>query len=768
MSYQYEELRDLDPMQPPVPYIMQPNEGKKYEFIIRLYEYFHQSGFVCSVLKSLLKLLQFVFVTVLIIVLVKCVNYPLLFDERPGNNSTIHRKLSISDVFYSKEECAKRFDTFTVLVILVIIIYFLWEAYHAIRRLIDYREVGNFYKKILQINESDFSEMAWQNIVEKLVERQKYNKIGFQTELSILDINNIILRYDNYLVAMMNRKVLDFKFYIPIWGRDIVYLPSGLLTNIRYLIHGARFSFFDTNCRLKQKYKKVQVEEERRLSQTILFLCLINFLLSPVILLWRMLNILFKYSEMLKSDPTVLGLRRWSYYGKYYLRHLNELDHELELRLRKAYRPATQYLDSFPVPLLTIICNFISYISGAVLVSILFLAYIDEDVLKVHHLLQIVASCLVISNFCRAMIPKDWVVFCPEEQMKILLSQIHYMPNEWRQNPKSSTTRNELADMFQYTFVWLLEELLSPIMTPLALYYYVRPKSNEMLSFFSYYTKETKDIGDICDLGLFNTAKYSANAVFKSNDPFLQDDRHPGMMDGKLELSLMNFHYMNPSWKCNHPSDEQFIQRVKDSQNKTIGMEMSNIDPMTMDNSMITSRPPSDSKNNTVYKKLMASQYYDTRLADSKKYALSGAIIRNDTFNIDHTTSDSTLVNESINNSFASSMMNEAYRIPKKSEDRAQMIMSITALHLHTLGETNKDGELFKNDIDSSTETLNNLKIGSTLNEEGTDSDSDDYKTLSDEKPKIIDLEEDTEDATTVERDSTSPNPQFHNLPHKL
>ncbi len=52
-------------------------------------------------------------------------------------------------------------------------------------------------------------------------------------------------------------------------------------------------------------------------------------------------------------------MRAWSQYGKLYLRHFNEFDHELDARLSRAYRPATRYVDSFSSPILVVLARLV-------------------------------------------------------------------------------------------------------------------------------------------------------------------------------------------------------------------------------------------------------------------------------------------------------------------------------------------------------------------------------------------------------------------------
>lgn len=60
---------------------------------------------------------------------------------------------------------------------------------------------------------------------------------------------------------------------------------------------------------------------------------------------------------MFRREPGALGSRRWTQYGRLYFRHYNELDHELNARLNRAYRPAVKYTQSFHSRLTTIIAE---------------------------------------------------------------------------------------------------------------------------------------------------------------------------------------------------------------------------------------------------------------------------------------------------------------------------------------------------------------------------------------------------------------------------
>lgn len=104
---------------------------------------------------------------------------------------------------------------------------------------------------------------------------------------------------------------------------------------------------------LKEDYKKLSKKAEltSSLKNRIVILALINVILMPLIFFWQLLYCFFNYAELIKREPGSLGVRKWSQYGKLYLRHLNELDHEFKSRLNRAYKPANQYMEIFVSPM---------------------------------------------------------------------------------------------------------------------------------------------------------------------------------------------------------------------------------------------------------------------------------------------------------------------------------------------------------------------------------------------------------------------------------
>jgi autophagy-related protein 9 len=97
-------------------------------------------------------------------------------------------------------------------------------------------------------------------------------------------------------------------------------------------------------------------------------------------------------------------MRTWSQYGKLYLRHFNELDHELEARLNRAYRPAVKFMDSFSSPLMTVMAKFVIFTFGGFGAFIAILTIIDEDVIQVEHVLTLLTFCITAAVLAASLI----------------------------------------------------------------------------------------------------------------------------------------------------------------------------------------------------------------------------------------------------------------------------------------------------------------------------------------------------------------------------
>ncbi|VVC90702.1 unnamed protein product [Leptidea sinapis] len=326
-------------------------------FYTRMYRYYIRGGFYPMMMSDLFYLLQFIFIVWFSTFLVHCVDYPRLFRNDPNANRS--EKLSLNDVILSTADCVACISwQWWCLIVLSAIILFM-RLFISIYHLYHAYDIKSFYNSALRLHECDLAWVNWSTIQERVREAQtEHHMCVHKQEIDELDIYHRILRFNNYMVAMVNKNLLPLQIHVPCVG-DFHYLSRGLKWNLEFLLFSSPWSPWENCWKLRPQYKdpSKRMILARQLEKQILLLAMVNLVLAPLVQAWQILYFFFNYAELIKRSPGSLGLRTWSLYARVTLRHFNELEHELRDRLNRAHKPATKYLSSFSSPITTVVAN---------------------------------------------------------------------------------------------------------------------------------------------------------------------------------------------------------------------------------------------------------------------------------------------------------------------------------------------------------------------------------------------------------------------------
>jgi len=405
------------------------------------------------------------------------------------------------------------------------------------------------------------------------------------------------------MIALINRGVLPIYYKVPFIG-ETTFLTQSFLYNCQLLFFRGPFKcIFEKNWLINEDVKSPPHRQviAKKLDRNIVILALINLFLSPVLFIWQILYFFYSNAALVKRDPVVLGLRNWSLYSRWFCRHFNELDHQLNDRLNHAYKPAKNYMDAFTSPLLEIFARHIRFVAGSTFAVLLILTVYDEDVIQVVHLLTIVTGLWLIWSSAGGFIPPEVPPrFTKSELYEQILQNIHYVPHNYP--PFTPQARKTMSELFQYKIIKLLEDLLSTLATPYIMIRHLRPRSLDIVDFFRNYTVVVPGTGDVCVFSMMNIKengnpqwqpmmatpmqdmtdkKSEVNKSLSSEEA--DDDSQPSRPTnvqqferetfenpalpmqtehGKLELSLINFKMHNPSWNPSSELQRDFIQQV--------------------------------------------------------------------------------------------------------------------------------------------------------------------------------------------------------------
>uniref|UniRef100_A0A674E0B5 Autophagy-related protein 9 n=1 Tax=Salmo trutta TaxID=8032 RepID=A0A674E0B5_SALTR len=542
-------------------------------FFQRISFYPSKNGFTCMLLGEVFELVQLLFVVGFTVFLANCVDYDILFANKFVNH-TDSSKVTLPDAFLPVDVCSASIrDNVTVMFVLMISgVFWLHRLIKFIYNVCCYWEIRSFYTNALKMSMLPY--FTWQEVQARIVEIQKEHQICIhKKELTELDIYHRILRFKNYMVAMVNKSLLPVRFRPPLLGESVFY-TRGLKYNFELILFWGPGSLFESEWSLKPQYKRGgnRLELADKLASRILWIGIANLVLCPVVLVWQILYAFFSYTEVIKREPGSLGARCWSLYGRCYLRHFNELDHELMSRLSKGYKASSRYMNCFLSSLLTVVAKNVAFFAGSLLAVLIALTIYDEDVLAVEHVLSSITLLGVCITVCRSFIPDKHLVYCPEQLLRVVLAHIHYMPDHWQGNAHRYETRDQFSQLFQYKAVFILEELISPLVTPFVLIFSLRRKSLEIIDFFRNFTVEVVGVGDTCSFAQMDIRQHGHPAWMSEGKT--EASIYQQAEDGKTELSLMHFAITNPQWQ---PPTEttHFISQLKERVQREVKIEFS-------------------------------------------------------------------------------------------------------------------------------------------------------------------------------------------------
>ena len=133
-------------------------------------------------------------------------------------------------------------------------------------------------------------------------------------------------------------------------------------------------------------------------------------------------------------------------------------------------------------------------------------------------------------------------------------------------------TEVNIIIIFVISALSLLEELISPIITPLVLLFMIRPRAQTIVDFFRNFTVDVTGVGDICSFAQMDVRKHG-NSAWQQASPEDELEPQPSTLKamtnaytraeaGKTEMSLINFTLANPDWKPPQESKE-FINALR-------------------------------------------------------------------------------------------------------------------------------------------------------------------------------------------------------------
>lgn len=423
------------------------------------------------------------------------------------------------------------------------------------------RRMQSFYYYLLEISDTDIQTVSWQEVVKRLMllrdsnpataagVNEKHRRfMGSQSKqrMDAHDIANRLMRRDNYLIALINKEILDLTLPVPylrnrqLFSKTLEWNLSLSILDFVFDERGQVRPLF-----LKEQHRRVLSDGLRR---RFLFAGVMNVLCAPFIVIFFILLYFFRYFNEFKSNPSQIGSRQYTPLAEWKFRGFNELYHLFQRRINMSYPFASRYVDQFPKDKTIQLARFIAFVTGAV-VSILALASVIDpesflafEITPERTVLFYLGIFGTVWAVTRGMVPQENLVFDPEFALNNVVEYTHYLPSHWRGRLHSNEVRTEFSQCYQMKVVIFLEEIMSIILTPFILWISLPKCSDRIVDFFREFTVHIDGLGYVCSFAVFDFKKGGNNTAQKNGGP-PQDlrEEYYSTKDNKMLTSYYNF-----------------------------------------------------------------------------------------------------------------------------------------------------------------------------------------------------------------------------------
>ena len=535
------------------------------EFLKDAYFYFEGKGFWPIIASTAMSELTSAFLIMLFGFLTTFLNYGVLFEQNDLGAAISSPVLNAGGLVF------------------FILFWLIWagEVLFTAARLRKLRKVRRFYLHNLNISAEELLTIEWSAVSRRILTVPRLCLA--KPEWTELDISNRLMRKDNYLIALINRNVLDLS--VPFLPRRMTILT----TPIYWAIRASLFPFFFDDNGVKQDILHARDDPalldrlSADLARRLKLFGAVALLMSPFVFVYLAAYTFFDYGRELRTSPRDISTRIWSLLAQWKFREFNELPHSWQKRLRRATSPAFDYVNQFHNVYLTAVARFFAFAGGSLLIVFVILGFIDDGLLQTDILgpfsgIWIIGVLGLVTAAALAFVPKEDYVFDPKLHLQRVREHTHYMPNHWRNREHLPSVAAEFRHLFEYRAVFYLKEVSTILLVPFTILISLPRSARRIVTFFASFTANSPGVGHVVvwasfDLCHFGNPRYgaplqsaqspviSSSSSSSSSSSLLGEtsdtpqQQHPQYINkemltrhGKMEKSFLSFKANHPGW----------------------------------------------------------------------------------------------------------------------------------------------------------------------------------------------------------------------------
>jgi len=382
--------------------------------------------------------------------------------------------------------------------------------------------------------------------------------LGSQSKerLDASDIANRIMRRDNYMIALINKDVLDLTIPLPIpflkgkqlWSNTLEWMLEFSLMDMVFNEQGQVHQDF-----LKADRRGVL---SAKLRQRFIFSAVMVLIFAPFVAGYLIIVNFLTYYNEIQKNPSFLSSRTYTPLAEWKFREFNELPHLFRKRLDMSHPFASHYIDQFPKVATDMVAKVVAFMSGSLATVLAVVSVWDPEMFLAFEITPDRTVLFYTALFgsiwaaTRGSISADNAVFDPEYALRNVVEYTHYLPDHWRDRGlHSPDVKAEFGELYKPKVLIFLEEILSIVIMPFVLFFSLPKSSDRIIDFFREFTIHVDGLGYVCSFAEFDfkknlqpaqTGDQEAGGVEDGGAEDVRDEYY-STKHGKMEASFYGF-----------------------------------------------------------------------------------------------------------------------------------------------------------------------------------------------------------------------------------
>ncbi|TPP58160.1 hypothetical protein FGIG_02098 [Fasciola gigantica] len=524
-------------------------------FLSSAYHYHHTGGFTIFLVSEMLWLLKCLGVFLLSIQFTVCTHWEVIFNKSASVTYW-------TDVLDTPSVCWAHVSPIHYVLVTLMILAALIKLVHFGVKFRQYWYMRQFYLNILNFTKpsTDMVDWTWSEVQRRLLLAQfHFPKHLKAYEMNEIQLHQILLRQENYLVSMVDHNVLPtFSLTLPFTKFCPRFFSTVYVTNIRLLLFHLPWSPFKHGANLKKEYLALEMHHRltRKLAISSIGLGLANLIGLPVIFLFRLVTVLCANAGRFRFEPASFFGYQWSNYSRYRLRLYNELPHQFALRMTESYEPLARFMNCFVSKSQVLVIQAISFLIGIPVLISMLIGAIHSDLAGLRGFWILVLAGGLLLRFLISKVPERLEIASPQALLVPVVAKIQFYSKDWIENSASLRVRRELSQLFQPRLFSVLEDLVSPFVTPILLVFALPSRASEIIYFVRNNSVRLAEVGIVCNFSRLDIGECSdpnwipvGDTKHGSSSPSTPKnicDEEISNYCGKIHASVLNFHMNNP------------------------------------------------------------------------------------------------------------------------------------------------------------------------------------------------------------------------------